>query len=71
VGDLENTTCATCGETLIERYGYLIRSYRLTTDGRCPRCAAQIPGRWDAKFAHQVAWHPFRPGRSIALQKLS
>src|SRR5262249_53108440 len=30
------------------RYGYLIRSYRLTPDGRCPDCNAQLPGVWPA-----------------------
>ena len=46
VGDLENTRCPSCQETLIERRGYRVRSYRLTSDGRCPSCATTIPGRW-------------------------
>jgi pyruvate formate lyase activating enzyme len=60
VGDLENTRCAGCGELLIARYGYHIRSYRLTSDGRCPSCAAIVPGRWGAGFEGQVASRPFR-----------
>src|SRR5260370_11318830 len=32
VGDLENTRCAACGDLLIARYGYHIRSYLLTPD---------------------------------------
>ena len=61
VGDLENTYCHACGELLIERYGYLISDYRLTPEGRCPKCAAAIPGRWSARFEGQIAALPFRP----------
>ncbi len=46
VGEFENTCCHACGELLIERYGYLILSYRITSNGTCPRCQAQIPGIW-------------------------
>ncbi len=46
VGPWENTRCPGCGESLIERYGYLIRSYRLTGDGCCPQCRTQLPGIW-------------------------
>jgi pyruvate formate lyase activating enzyme len=60
VGDLEDTHCATCGELLIGRFGYHIRSYRLTPDGRCPACAATVPGRWSSTFLGQVASQPFR-----------
>ena len=42
VGDLEDTRCATCGEPLVARYGYHIRNYHLTADGRCPSCAAAV-----------------------------
>jgi pyruvate formate lyase activating enzyme len=58
VGDLENTRCAGCGETLIERFGYSIRSYRLTPDGACPACHARVPGRWGAGFEGQIASVP-------------
>jgi len=40
---LENTCCPACGELLIERYGYLLRRSRLTTEKRCPRCGEPIP----------------------------
>lgn len=46
VGSWENTRCPTCRETLIERYGFLVRSYGLSADGRCPRCETSIPGVW-------------------------
>jgi pyruvate formate lyase activating enzyme len=63
VGDLEDTRCHACGETVIERYGYLIRAYRLTPDGRCPACDTAIPGRWDPAFRDQITSRPFVPGR--------
>src|SRR5260370_34734539 len=46
VGSWENTRCPACQETVIERLGYSIRAYRLTQEGRCPRCRAEIPGFW-------------------------
>jgi pyruvate formate lyase activating enzyme len=47
VGDWENTRCAGCGELLIERHGFRVRSFRLTDTGACPRCGRPLPGRWD------------------------
>jgi pyruvate formate lyase activating enzyme len=41
----ENTLCPTCGEVLIQRYGYNIRP-RWTTPGVCPKCDTRIPGVW-------------------------
>jgi pyruvate formate lyase activating enzyme len=61
VGEWEDTRCPNCNETLIERYGYLIKNYRLTADGRCPKCATAIPGRWSAKFEGQITSRPFLP----------
>lgn len=57
----EDTRCPHCGEILIRRYGYLIEDYRLTPEGRCPRCAASIPGRWSSRFSGQIASRPFLP----------
>ncbi len=51
VGPWENTRCPGCQATVIERYGYLIRSYRLTPDGRCPHCETRLPGVWPAEPA--------------------
>ena len=48
VGDLENTTCPGCGETLVERRAYWIGACRVTADGHCPDCTHPIPGRWRA-----------------------
>jgi pyruvate formate lyase activating enzyme len=61
VGDLEDTACPSCHETLIARYGYLIRSYNLTKEGACPRCATKIPGRWSTGFEGQRTAFPFLP----------
>jgi len=63
VGDLENTRCVSCGETLIERYGYRIRSYHLTAEGGCPTCGTKLPGRFSTGFHGQIASHPFLPNQ--------
>jgi len=62
VGDLEDTRCASCGDLLISRYGYHIRDYRLTPEGRCPSCATLVPGRWSPRFDGQITSRPFVPG---------
>ena len=62
VGDLENTHCHNCSALLVERYGYLIRAYRITPEGTCPACGSAIPGRWGAAFGGQIASTPFLPG---------
>jgi pyruvate formate lyase activating enzyme len=62
VGDLEHTRCHHCRAMLVERYGYFIQNYRLTSDGRCPDCATTIPGRWGSGFDGQIASTPFLPG---------
>jgi pyruvate formate lyase activating enzyme len=64
VGELENTRCHHCGETLIRRDGYFIESYRLTAEGNCPGCKAAIPGRWATNFEGQIADRPFMPRRA-------
>jgi len=61
VGNWEDTRCPQCSETLIRRYGYHIEEYRLTPEGRCPRCSCQIPGRWAAQFDGQITSRPFLP----------
>jgi pyruvate formate lyase activating enzyme len=67
VGNLEDTRCAHCASTLIERSGYLVRSYRVTPEGKCPDCSAPIPGRWAARFDRQLSAHPFLPRRASGL----
>ena len=46
VGEWENTRCPGCKKTLIERYGYLVKAYRITPAGKCPACSQEIPGIW-------------------------
>ncbi|MGI9102974.1 MAG: AmmeMemoRadiSam system radical SAM enzyme [Terriglobales bacterium] len=65
VGDLENTRCHQCRQTLIRRYGYLITDYRITEAGCCPSCGTRIPGQWDRSFQGQVTSRPFLPGRRL------
>ncbi len=43
--ELENTTCPSCGELLIERVGFRVLANRLT-NGACPACTAPVPGVW-------------------------
>jgi pyruvate formate lyase activating enzyme len=62
VGDLEHTRCHHCRAMLVERYGYFIQNYRLTSDGRCPDCGTAIPGRWGSRFDGQISATPFLPG---------
>lgn len=38
-----NTYCHRCGELLIERGDYRIKSYRITPEKKCPRCGVAIP----------------------------
>jgi pyruvate formate lyase activating enzyme len=67
VGDWEDTRCPQCSETLIKRHGYLIEDYRLTAEGRCPKCATEIPGRWSARFDGQITARPFLPRKRSRL----
>ena len=61
VGDLENTRCPHCRQLLIERYGYLVMGYHLTSNGCCPSCGTRVPGRWAREFQGQITAHPFAP----------
>ena len=54
VGRWENTYCPGCGEMLVERFGYLVRDYRIARDGRCPCCQGTVPGIWPSGGAAQV-----------------
>ena len=46
VGEYEDTFCPECNHRLIRRFGYVIREYRITGEGRCPKCNTQVPGVW-------------------------
>jgi pyruvate formate lyase activating enzyme len=70
VGALEDTRCADCHATLVARVGYRIRDYRVTPEGRCPVCAAAVPGRWSPRFDGQLASLPFSAGPRSRLSLL-
>ena len=65
VGGLENTCCPTCNELLVERYSYMIKQYRITPDGSCPKCHTQIPGRWGKQFEGQITAVPYTAGLRV------
>ena len=46
VGEYEDTFCAQCNYRLIRRSGYIIREYRITSEGACPHCNTKVPGLW-------------------------
>ncbi len=70
VGELENTLCHHCGETLIRRDGYFIEEYRLTPEGSCRACHTPLPGRWSRQFDGQIADRPFLPRQRAQLVKI-
>jgi len=49
VKEYENTFCPSCGNTVVERYSYVIESYRLTPEGTCAKCNTPIPGIWTSR----------------------
>jgi len=73
VGNLEDTRCTSCGDTLIARSGFRIRDYRITPSGGCPSCGTSVPGRFDARFGGQIASAPaalrLRSGQVIRLER--
>jgi len=42
----EKTSCHSCGELLIDRFGFHVRENRIK-NSRCPHCDAEIPGVWE------------------------
>ncbi len=46
VGEYEDTSCPTCNYQLVKRSGYVIRGYKITADGKCPKCGEKIAGVW-------------------------
>ncbi|MGP8199315.1 MAG: AmmeMemoRadiSam system radical SAM enzyme [Limisphaerales bacterium] len=46
VGPWENTFCPQCRTVLVERAGYVLRQYCITSEGKCPKCQMTIPGLW-------------------------
>jgi pyruvate formate lyase activating enzyme len=46
VGELEDTRCGGCGETLVRRQGYKTTECRVGPGGLCPSCSRPVPGIW-------------------------
>ncbi len=64
VGDLEDTRCSGCHALLVGRYGYHIREYHITPDGRCPSCSDGGPGALERRVRRPdcvAAVHPGQP----------
>ncbi len=49
---------------LIERRGYRIQRYNLSSSGSCPSCGNKIPGRWASSFEGQITASPLHSRRS-------
>jgi pyruvate formate lyase activating enzyme len=69
VGEWENTRCHACHETLVERHGYNLLSYRITAAGSCPKCGTKIPGLWHSapREARIVDLGTYRGPQRVAL----
>ncbi|MCB9850964.1 MAG: AmmeMemoRadiSam system radical SAM enzyme [Phycisphaerales bacterium] len=50
VGNLEDTVCPDCGETLIRRVGFTVRE-NCMRGSACGKCGAKIPGVWEENAA--------------------
>ncbi|MDK1082188.1 MAG: AmmeMemoRadiSam system radical SAM enzyme [Anaerolineae bacterium] len=46
VGEYESTFCPNCNQNVIQRTGYTITEYQITSAGKCPQCDTKIPGLW-------------------------
>lgn len=46
VPDGDDTFCAGCGERVIERQRYVVKSNSLKRDGTCPACGKKVYGVW-------------------------
>jgi pyruvate formate lyase activating enzyme len=55
----ENTYCPQCREILVERRGFRVVDYRISEEGRCPKCNHPIPGRWAKSYRPQRTAYPF------------
>ena len=46
VGEYETTHCPRCSYQLVKRSGYVIQKYKITGEGKCPKCGEKIAGLW-------------------------
>ena len=68
VEDFEHTFCPNCHEALIKRYGYVVLDYKITGEGKCPKCQTKIAGLWhkspsDARLGTEMDLYTRRPRR--------
>jgi pyruvate formate lyase activating enzyme len=52
VGEYETTCCPRCSYQLVKRSGYFIEKYKITGEGKCPKCGEKIAGVWHPQGAH-------------------
>jgi pyruvate formate lyase activating enzyme len=45
-GEGEDTSCWSCGRTIIERVGFRVEAKKVDEDGKCGHCGAVIDGVW-------------------------
>ena len=64
VEEYESTHCPRCNTRLVKRSGYIIREYKITADGKCPKCEEPIAGLWP-KDPSRVGLNGF--GRPLAV----
>jgi pyruvate formate lyase activating enzyme len=46
VGEYETTHCPRCSYQLVQRSGYVVQKYNITSEGNCPKCGEKIAGVW-------------------------
>ena len=46
VGEYETTHCPRCSYQLVKRSGYVVQKYKITSEGKCPKCGEKIAGVW-------------------------
>jgi len=49
VGEYETTCCPRCNYQLVKRSGYIIEKYKITEEGKCPKCGERIAGLWHSQ----------------------
>jgi pyruvate formate lyase activating enzyme len=49
VGGYESTRCPACQAALVERASFVVRSYRITAEGKCPQCGTAVAGVWTSR----------------------
>jgi pyruvate formate lyase activating enzyme len=52
VGEYESTHCPRCNYQLVKRSGYFIEKYKVTEEGKCPKCGEKIAGLWHSHNVH-------------------